>query len=84
MTRLREATGTTGAGRTQRLAPACMINRCELPAIAGDVLCRDHDRRYRKSCSFCGGSMTDISISRGACGNCWRMQWVKEVLRDRG
>ena len=81
MTRLHEATGTTGAGRTERLAPACMINGCERPAIAGDVLCRDHDRRYRRSCPFCGKSMKDAAIARGACGNCWQRPWVRDAIQ---
>lgn len=64
-------------------AESCMINGCNFPAIAGDVLCRDHDRRYRRSCPFCGKRMQDAAIARGACGCCWQKTWVKEATRSR-
>jgi len=75
---LRELLRNDPGGALRALLPAFFAADDErhrhLIALAGDVLCRDHDRRYRKSCPFCGVSMTDISISRGACGNCWRMR----------
>jgi hypothetical protein len=58
-----------------------MINRCQRPAIAGDVLCADHDRRYRRSCPFCGKGMKDAAIVRGACGCCLQKTWVREALQ---
>lgn len=81
MTRLREATGA-GTGQAARPAPACLIRTCDERAIAGDVLCPVHDQLYRRCCPFCGRSMTDVSIERGACGICWQRTWVKEVLRE--
>jgi hypothetical protein len=59
----------------------CLIKNCVRPAIAGDVLCRDHDRRHRRSCPFCGKAMTDQAIARGACGCCWQKKEVKEALQ---
>ena len=56
--------------RPVTVAEPCMINRCQRLAIAGDVLCADHDRRYRRSCPFCGKGMKDAAIARGACGCC--------------
>ena len=81
MTQLREATRREGAGRSKRLAPPCMLRSCDTAAIAGDVLCTDHDRRYRRSCPFCGKSMKDAAIARGACGRCLQRTWVREALQ---
>jgi hypothetical protein len=81
MTRAPEVTRREGAGRSKRLAPPCMIGSCDTAAIAGDVLCRDHDRRYRRSCPFCGTSMKDAAIARGACGCCLQKTWVKEAIQ---
>ena len=81
MTRLREAT-RAGAGREARPAPMCLIRTCDERTIAGDVLCAAHDQLYRRCCPFCGSSMTDVSISRGACGICWQKKGGKEALRE--
>ena len=76
-----EAMSIVTTQRPVTAAEPCMINRCKLPAIAGDVLCRDHDRRYRKSCPFCGKGMTDIAIERGAYGTCRQRTWVREAIQ---